>query len=160
MILKIQHIFSIAVFFALVLSFFPNSVLGAEGKGLDRYKITPEKYQSTKISWAKSFDEAISRGLSEGKPVYVSLSARKFGNPKAERFCGGYEFLHHTYYFQSAFVKFLNTKTIPVRIDLADNGFPKGIPALKRYEEMIFKSPWARFGYGIWFMLDPQGKYV
>lgn len=57
-------------------------------------------------------------------------------------------------------VTLLNEETCPVRIDLTDHGFPRGVPALEIWERELDAVPWFRMGFAHWILLDPTGERI
>ena len=112
------------------------------------------------VTWSEDFDSAMARGLAEGKPVYVAMSIRRHGDESAPNFCRGFHLMDDKLNKKPEITELIKSQTIPVRVDLLDDGLPTGVPALKPWEEMLAANPWPRVGFGHWFMIDPHGDQM
>ena len=52
----------------------------------------------------------------------------------------------------------INRDSIPVMVNASDDGFPRGIPALKFWEDDYKFDPWARMTYGHFMLIDGKGE--
>lgn len=135
--------------------FIPNRVDRVSGE-LSSHK---DRYRDA-INWAPNFATALERARDEGKPIFVGGSSRKNGSPYQDKYCYGFRLMRYRVLENKEAVELINKKTIPVRLDITDHGFPEEIRALSRWRAFLEQSPWPRLGFGHWFMLGAEGEHV
>ncbi len=52
----------------------------------------------------------------------------------------------------------VNRDTIPVVINLTDQGFPDGLPALDYWRDLHARDVWSHFAFAVFFLLDPEAE--